>query len=1080
MASKTEKNTNASFFRKRWVKGLLLFFILCLLLVFLFPFGAKYYLTDWMKKNGAENASIERLWFNPFIGRLTLGGVTVESEGATRLKNADMVLDVHLSSLLKKDIRVEHGKYVGLLIDIEQYEDGRWRYGSYTTPGRKKETEIETTEDVASAWGFLADSVELENCNVHLKTPELDFTLFVESAELKRFTTHEGAREGTFTLIGKINGEDIEIVLDTVRVAPDLQIEGNIHIAKFLFADIQKTLENVLPTFGGEAGLKGNIQLKMSKTSGMNVDYDGDILITSPDIGMDGLVTNADNFKWSGKIGFKRPDDGPMHVATDGTLSTEDFTLALSGPSFTNSEGLISLSGKTEIEIDDQIRVENEGNLRIEGLKIDLPELSIGEETLSWSGKMSYSSHHEDLQHHVQSSGSLALGLTEYKTGTVGTLIEAGLENLSWQGDLSYAQHGDGSSSAINVNGTLDGNNITSFLEQQLMSFTQEHFKLSTNSELIFGEKVDIAGSSSVSLDNFQMFTGEEALPMLTLKNLQVDDLKGLGQKHITFEVLNAEALTTKVKGGFPLDITIPKIKINEFATEDMLQLNFAGLWVTQPSIISLVNGDRLLDVETIYADQIAIGEGGEINCEKIDLQRFEFLGADGERYTKPGLTINNTQLSEMSWSKANGFNGKSLEFADLVTTVIRDKEGQINISQRIAEMQLEKETSSDEDATSKEQQSTDQPDGAVDISDTEDQSERADNEASTPVKLDSIVITGESTIRFEDYTLAVPYLADLDVTKFQVGALDSGRPEQQSEIQMEGELDKRAPVRLNGHISPFQKPIAMDFVLSLKNYPLSHLSAYTVQSVGTALASGQLAVQSTMTLTDNTLDMENNVVLKKLTTKKISEELAQELDNQLPIPLDSALSLLRDNKDNIDLDIPLKGPVDDLGVGISDVLVTALSKAIVPAASGYLMYMLGPYGALAYVGMKVGENLLQVDLPPVEFDPGSSELTADHHDYLERIGKILQDRPDPDIQLCPRVGSWELMTEEEIGAVEGGTVALRDENRQALDDLGKARADAVQSYLINAHSIDKDRLLICETEINEEKETIPALILNM
>lgn len=267
---------------------------------------------------------------------------------------------------------------------------------------------------------------------------------------------------------------------------------------------------------------------------------------------------------------------------------------------------------------------------------------------------------------------------------------------------------------------------------------------------------------------------------------------------------------------------------------------------------------------------------------------------------------------------------------------------------------------------------------------------------------------------------------------------------------------------------------------LSLNNYSLSSLSSYTVQSVGTALASGQLKVKTKVALADDKLDMTNEILLKKLKTKTLSPELAAELDNQLPISLDAALSLLRDSKENISLEVPLSGPVSELNVGISDVLITALSKAIVPAASGYLMYALGPYGALAYVGMKAGEMALQVTLPPVVFAPQEISLTPEHVDYLQRIGKILQDRPNADVQLCPKVASWEFLTKEEKAAVKGEIIEVDEKKQSGLLALGQQRAAAVQSLLEKDYGIPRNRLLLCETKIERTKDAVPEVLLQL
>lgn len=56
-------------------------------------------------------------------------------------------------------------------------------------------------------------------------------------------------------------------------------------------------------------------------------------------------------------------------------------------------------------------------------------------------------------------------------------------------------------------------------------------------------------------------------------------------------------------------------------------------------------------------------------------------------------------------------------------------------------------------------------------------------------------------------------------------------------------------------------------------------------------------------------------------------------------------------------------------------------------------MYTLGPYGALAWVGIKIGEKMLEIKLPRVEFPSGRDELPSDIEDYLSRLVQILHDK---------------------------------------------------------------------------------------
>ena len=69
-------------------------FVAFTLFFLLLPFGVKYYFADWLEKNGADSATIEKLRFNPFLGRITLGGMDVQLGGQSILHNVGMMLDL--------------------------------------------------------------------------------------------------------------------------------------------------------------------------------------------------------------------------------------------------------------------------------------------------------------------------------------------------------------------------------------------------------------------------------------------------------------------------------------------------------------------------------------------------------------------------------------------------------------------------------------------------------------------------------------------------------------------------------------------------------------------------------------------------------------------------------------------------------------------------------------------------------------------------------------------------------------------------------------------------------------------------
>ena len=110
----------------------------------------------------------------------------------------------------------------------------------------------------------------------------------------------------------------------------------------------------------------------------------------------------------------------------------------------------------------------------------------------------------------------------------------------------------------------------------------------------------------------------------------------------------------------------------------------------------------------------------------------------------------------------------------------------------------------------------------------------------------------------------------------------------------------------------------------------------------------------SWITATVDTLHLDNNLVFQQIKAETVSEEALAELNNELPVSLDMALSMLRDKKGDIVIDVPVSGTLSDLSVNSIDIIVTALSKAITASMTPYLAYnLLGPAGALAYIGLK-------------------------------------------------------------------------------------------------------------------------------
>ena len=1046
----------AALFRKTWVRVLTALTLCVALFLLLLPVGLQKGLQHWLVRNGADAARVGSFAANLFTGRFAIHGMDVEREGKNVLSDSLLALDLNLPALLKKRVHVQRAVYEQATIDLEQLADGRWRYTSYLT-GPNSGT-VETKETTTSSpWTVLVSEMRLTDCVVRLKTPELQLNLVIDSAALEGFSTAPGAEGASFRFKGKVNEAPLEIHLDRLQVAPHLDLGGTLTLAGFDLGQLARLLAPTVQPFTGKAGIDGRLRLSLP-AEGPRAEYEGRVELGGVDIGVAGTVIDEQSLVWQGKASYTGGGAGGT-VSVDGTLDGQGLAVSLADSPVTFRTGTLQLKGPIEAAFGERFSLTSKAALTVGKAELGLAAGALAIDTTGWTGTITCAAGDKaDAPMRIVTEGSWRTGGLSFSQPEPGGTVRQGEILLDGRSETTLGQQ---------VQAGFDGRLHLADLDLRLPELSVTDKALNWQGTIGYTDVKAPTVSLNGALDGQGLVLAQGAgsrEPLLRLEQFATSGIEAVTGQRLAVQRLQTKGLALRVDGDLPLTVQVPEVVVGTVTSGDWQSFAAGSVSVRNTRIVPQQDKGEMGTLAGLTVERAQYAPNGRVSAASVGLEGLRLLPAGaGDR---GALRLGRARLAAPVWAANQGLRAQSLVFTDLFAELVVDKDGGLRANKQLAALKPAAPAKNKGKAKAAAAKAPAAASGG--------------GSAAGEVAIATVSVEGESGLRIEDQSLAKPFLSDIAIQRLVLTDLATSANAAPATIDLAALLDQRAPLTVKGTMTPFAKALGVDSTVSLKNYPLSRLSPYVIQSVGLALTGGQLNLASTVKVADNTMRMKNSIHLKKLETATISKELAQQLDNRLPLPLESAISFLKDSNGDLKLDIPIEGPLSELNVGIADLLITALGKAILPAASSYLVYALGPYGALAYVGMKVGENMMKASLAPVVFQAEESELTGEHRAYLERVAKVMQDRPDMDINLCPSAPAWEMLSKRALQKVGDADIPVDDKDREKLTRLGQERAQAILDHLAEAHGIDRARLLICETKIPTKRDAQPVVELQL
>ncbi|MCJ8234765.1 DUF748 domain-containing protein [Aeromonas veronii] len=376
---------------------------------------------------------------------------------------------------------------------------------------------------------------------------------------------------------------------------------------------------------------------------------------------------------------------------------------------------------------------------------------------------------------------------------------------------------------------------------------------------------------------------------------------------------------------------------------------------------------------------------------------------------------------------------------------------------------------------------------------------------------------TEQGNLRFADRSLSQDFVADIASLGGQSRHI-SNIPGQRSDLAFNGKVDRYAPVTIRGGTNLLVANPILDIAVAFHNLELTTFTPYSGTYAGYAIDKGQLSMKLHYTLEGNRLEGDNDITIKKL---QLGEKIKSDQAKDLPLGL--AIALLSDANGVIQMNLKVKGDLDqpDFSIGniFWDVLGNTLSKAIT-----------SPFSLLA--SLADGTE----DLDELPFLPGEPDLPPTQQEKLVKLAQALKDRPKLNMNIRGKVNFNEerpilqrqklervlskltgnqadldlleqdsalqealarayeerfgedlddladrLHLDEESAALRAqAVILLRDQQlitAKSLRNLAMRRAQNTKEFLVDSQGIAPERLFVLDSQVKEEDKEAKVIL---
>jgi uncharacterized protein involved in outer membrane biogenesis len=259
-----------------------------------------------------------------------------------------------------------------------------------------------------------------------------------------------------------------------------------------------------------------------------------------------------------------------------------------------------------------------------------------------------------------------------------------------------------------------------------------------------------------------------------------------------------------------------------------------------------------------------------------------------------------------------------------------------------------------------------------------------ADGDPRPTIRIGAVEVQ-RGNVNFTDNFIKPNYSANMTGLGGTVTTLatDSSEP---ATMSLSGMIDDDAPVEIGGRLNPLAPTLFLDIEGRTKGVDLPRMTPYAVKYAGYPITKGKLSMEVKYKVEAQKLQASNHLFLDQLT---FGDKVDSPTATKLPVLL--AVSLLKNSRGEIDINLPISGSLDDPEFSVGGIIIQVIVNLLTKVVTAPFSLLASAFGGSEELGY-------------VEFSPGLATLGAAQVQRLDTLSKALNERPGLRLDIIGRV----------------------------------------------------------------------------